>query len=341
MKRQRGLSLVELMIGVAIALFLTAVIATVYVNSKGVWRNNAALARLQEQARFALDTMSTDIRLAGYRGCGTGTTPVNTLNSTGFVYDYTKGIFGNDTAVGGSTWSPTLNSAISGLSPAPATGRDVVTVWTAREGAAYVTGTMPNTSAHIPVAMPNRLNQFDIVIVANCSASAITQVVNANPGGSVSVVHNIGLGTPGNATVNLGYSFGPDAQILKLNSVTYYVAPSTLHSGINALWRYSVPSLTGAAQPEELVQGVDNLQIEYGEDTDGDKVANVWRTANAVADWTQVVAAKIYLLMVSPETNVTTKPQPYTFYNTAYSGPTDRRFRSVFSMVVNLRNRTP
>jgi type IV pilus assembly protein PilW len=340
MKYQRGLSLIELMIGVAIALFLTAVIGTVYINSKGVWRNNAALARLQEQARFALDAMSTDIRMAGYRGCGTDTTPVNTLNSTGYVYNYTKGIYGNN-YVSGTTWSPALDAAISGLSPAPLAGRDVVTIWSTRDAAAQVDPPyMVNTSADLHVGANNSLSQFDIVIVQDCSASAIMQVTNSNPSTSGSVVHNTGLGTPGNSTKNLQHIFGPDATILKLSSITYYVAPSTLHSGLNALWRYAVPSLTGAPQPEELAQGVDDLQIEYGEDTDSDQVANVWRTADAVTDWTKVVAAKLNLLLVSPENNVTTRPQPYTFYGTSYT-PSDRRFRSVFSTVINLRNRTP
>lgn len=339
MTRYRGFGLVELMIGVAIGLFLTAVIATVYVNSKGVWRSNAALARLQEQARFALDEMARDIRHAGYRGCGTDTTPVNTLNSSAFLYDYGKAILGNDAS--GASWSPALDSAISGLSPAPLPGRDVVTVWAAFDAAAQVTEPyMPNTSADIHVAPGNRLQQFDVVVVQDCSASAIMQITNANPSTSGSVVHNMGLGVPGNSTKNLQHVFGPDATILRLSSITYYVAPSQLHPGINALWRYSVPSLTGAPQPEEVATGVDNLQVQYGEDTDGDKVINVWRTAGMVADWNNVLAARVNLLLVSAENNVTTSPQPYTFDGTTIT-PADRRFRSAFSVVVNLRNRTP
>ncbi|MEO1767975.1 PilW family protein [Thiobacter aerophilum] len=340
MKRDHGFGLVELLIGVAIALFLTAVIATVYVNSKGVWRNNAAVARLQEQARFALETMSRDIRMAGYRGCATDTTPVNTLNSSSsFFYDYTKVILGNDATA--ASWAPALDPAVSGLSPSPLAGRDVVTVWAAFDAGAQVTPPgMPSTSADIHVGAGNKLRQFDIVLAQDCAASAILQITNANPGTSGSVVHNTGLGTPGNSTKNLGHIFGPDATLLRLASITYYVAGSSIHPGINSLWRYTVPALTGAPQPEEIAVGVDNLQLEYGVDTDGDQVANVWQKAASVSDWTKVVAARINLLLVSPENNVTTSPQPYTFDGVVYV-PADRRFRSTFSVAVNLRNRTP
>lgn len=342
MKRNQGFGLVELMIGVAIALFLTAVIATVYINSKGVWRNNAAVARLQEQARYALDRMATDIRMAGYRGCGTGTVPVNTLNSSShFFYDYTNVIFGNDAS--GASWSPALDPAIATVSPAPLAGRDVVTVWSAFDAAAQVTTPyMPDTSADIHVGAGNALKQFDIVIVQDCSASAIMQITNANPS-SGSVVHNTGVGVaaPGNATKDLKHKFGADATILRLSSITYYVAPSQIHPGINALWRFAVPSLTGGApQSEEIALGIDDLQLQYGVDTDKDQVANVWQTAASVSDWANVVAVRINLLAISAENNVTTSPQPYTFDGTTYT-PTDRRFRSGFSMVVNLRNRTP
>ncbi len=41
----------------------------------------------------------------------------------------------------------------------------------------------------------------------------------------------------------------------------------------------------GASDAEELVRGVENMQIEYGEDLDANWTADVYRTADAVANW--------------------------------------------------------
>ena len=66
--RQRGLSLIELMIGVAIALFIVAGGSTLLV---GHLRENRALlldARLTQDLRTAADVITRDLRRAGYWG---------------------------------------------------------------------------------------------------------------------------------------------------------------------------------------------------------------------------------------------------------------------------------
>ncbi len=63
----RGLSLVELLIAVAIGLFLTAVIANIYLGTKQTYRTQEDLSRLQEEGRYALELLQRSLRLAGYR----------------------------------------------------------------------------------------------------------------------------------------------------------------------------------------------------------------------------------------------------------------------------------
>lgn len=62
------MTLIELMVAMAIGLFLTWGAIQVYLQSKNNYRMAEIVARLQENVRFALETMEPDIRLAGFWG---------------------------------------------------------------------------------------------------------------------------------------------------------------------------------------------------------------------------------------------------------------------------------
>ena len=66
--RQSGLSLVELMVALIIGSLLIVGAVTVYANSRTTYAVNEAVARLQEQGRYALSVVEPDIELAGYYG---------------------------------------------------------------------------------------------------------------------------------------------------------------------------------------------------------------------------------------------------------------------------------
>ncbi len=65
----RGMTLVELMVGLAIGLFLVAVMSTMYLGSRSTFVAQESGARLQENGRFAMDTIANDLRMSGFRGC--------------------------------------------------------------------------------------------------------------------------------------------------------------------------------------------------------------------------------------------------------------------------------
>ena len=79
--RQRGLSLIELMVGVTIALFITVAGGSLLV---GHLRENRALvleARLTQDLRTAADVITRDLRRAGYWGhAGAGANPYAALS---------------------------------------------------------------------------------------------------------------------------------------------------------------------------------------------------------------------------------------------------------------------
>ena len=64
-----GFSLIELMIAMLIGLVILNGVIQVVISSKRSYLDNQAISQIQENARFALDTLSREVRMAGYFGC--------------------------------------------------------------------------------------------------------------------------------------------------------------------------------------------------------------------------------------------------------------------------------
>ncbi len=119
MKRQRGLSLVELMVAILISSLLLLGVLQLFSNSTESDRTANALALVQDSGRVAIEIIGADARRAGYQGCssianettvGTLTFPKDALaaaeNSVTFRYataDDTGTLFGGNKACDGTT----------------------------------------------------------------------------------------------------------------------------------------------------------------------------------------------------------------------------------------------
>ena len=114
--RQRGVTLIELMISLVISLMVLAGASIVLVNANKSNRLQEGLLGLQENARFAFDRINQDLSASGYTGCNdSASTDVsgnllvtNTLTNTGDArYDFANAIDGSDN--GGVNGSDTLS----------------------------------------------------------------------------------------------------------------------------------------------------------------------------------------------------------------------------------------
>lgn len=76
----------------------------------------------------------------------------------------------------------------------------------------------------------------------------------------------------------------------------------------------------------ELVEGIESLQILYGEDVDGDNVPNYFVDASSITGWAQVISIRFILTARTLEKNITTDG--------------DRVTRD-FTSTITLRNRLP
>ena len=118
--------------------------------------------------------------------------------------------------------------------------------------------------------------------------------------------------------------------MIELQTVTYSIANGA--SGEPSLFR------TEFGTALELVEGIEEMQILYGVDSDNYQFANQYLSSNNVADFEDVVSIRVMLLVRSIDDFVAEAPQTYSF-NGAQTTPADRRLRQVFTATVALRNR--
>lgn len=341
LRKQRGLTLVELMIAMTIGLLLLGGITSIMISSRQTYRVNEALSRMQDNARYAFQVLSRDIRMAGYFGCvGSDVDPLNVLNGpTDFLWNFKQTIYGYE-ATSATAWNLTPDSSIT----SPLGGRDIIVVRGASgDGTSAPVKIlehpgMPGSpgSANLKVSLSSGLAEGDVVMASDCLGAAVFQISEINTaGGFDNVVHNTGAAIPGNSENTLGKEY-TGGEILKVTTRSYYIRTNDM--GRPALYRK-----VGTADAEEVVEGIENMQIQYGEDTNGDITADIYRKADAVADWGKVVSVRVNLLMQTIDDNIAGAKQPYT-----YDGDTvvaadvpDRRLRQVYSTVITLRNRAP
>ncbi|VAX10060.1 Type IV fimbrial biogenesis protein PilW [hydrothermal vent metagenome] len=343
---QHGVTLVELLIAVVLSLFLVGGILEIFISNNQLFRVQEAQSRVQENARFALEFLPRNVREAGFSGCR----PIEQMNVQS-IADAPMPAFGAASAISGheatttSAWAPVLPASISGTVIG---GTDVLTIQKGSSCGATLTGNLGASDASIQITAPNScgISPGDALMIADCEDAHIFRATNVltPSGGTHTIAHEIdsntsthfcinqtgGAGACGTGNAKL-YSF--DAELLQFTSVTYFIR--TGFGGRNALW---MVDNTVAGSAIEMVEGIENMQVTYGIDTNADDIADSYETADNVTDWSQVISAEIRLLLETQEDSITTGNQTYTYNNTTLSA-TDRRLRRVFTTTVGLRNR--
>jgi type IV pilus assembly protein PilW len=346
LRKQHGLTLIELMVAMIIGLVLIAGVVQIYLSTKQSYRLQENLGRMQENARFALDFISYDARMAGYRGCAGPDTPLtNTLNNnTSFAWNFRTAVQGFSRSADGN-WTPGTPPTV--IANDAVVDSDVLVTRTAEGPGVRVTnhpagGNDPNLpgSANLQVPANHGFKQCDILMVTDCEEAAVFQVTSVASGNAL--VHNTGAvpqcsGGPGNATKQLGKNYEVSGEVIRLTTKVYYIRMGA--GGLPGLWMQS-----GAGPSQELIQGVERMRVLYGVRT-ALSDALVYRPAANVSDWGDVVSIRVSLLVQSPENNIVTEQQQYIFPGSSGNPETidasDRRLRQVFASTIGLRNRLP
>lgn len=350
--QQHGLTLIELLIAMTIGLFIAGAVSALYINTRSGFNYLEEVSRIQETGRFAMDTISRDIRMAGYNGCGKDTTLVNVVTgaSTGPFLNFSIPIRGYGDGVAFPS-AITNAGAISGTDAIVLLGTDT--------SSELVVQNHNPSSAQIDTNT-HSVKPGEILLITDCAKASIFQVTGPtnNNNNATNVVHNTGTGTPGNCTKFLGascgstpvsYTYKPGSSLMRVYSNAYFIANSSLNNGTRSLWSLALEGNTGgSASARELLVGVSDMQINYGLDMNGDGSADQYVTANIVesgGNWGKVIAVRVSLLVASTRTNVATGKQSYAFQTSSGSTtestvtPGDGVLRQAFSETVVARNR--
>ncbi|NLC61398.1 MAG: prepilin-type N-terminal cleavage/methylation domain-containing protein [Gammaproteobacteria bacterium] len=384
-REARGLSLIELMIALVIGTILMLGVMQVFGASRAAYQLAEGMGRSQENARFAIDFLQRDIRMAGHFGCvndqaharnsppGMTTTfaaPAHPgldfgVSIQGYEADGTAPgasiTLTESPSAGGTAYTPGLPAEIDAATANRIAGSDILVLrYLAPEG-------VPITNIGGSIAAPVfefEAGRWDVLRsgvtdpglfgVADCLHTVVFQAAAVDPAaGSVTAG-----AAPNNAVADFSTAFTAGQSLLyRAESVVYYV-------GLNGSGRPSLYRTRFSAGPagalttdvQELVEGVENLQLLYGQDRvvdpaleptgfiDRQVVASSVPTGTfSLADsWRRVGAVQIGLVVVSPDRAGAPTAALGDELNAAgvsYTAPADGRYRASYQTTIALRNR--
>jgi len=325
MKKERGFSLVELMVAIVIGLILVAGVIELFINNRQMYRVQDNYARLQENGRYALSILGDAIESTGFSGCSSrsGNDLQNTLTSfTQLQRDYDTLITGH--AYQTSNWSPVLPTDIQTKLPLP--NSDILTIRNIQSPDARITGSSGN---QINVNNDSGFKEGDFVLAHDCEISAVFEL-NGVGSNTLTITAD---------SAAFDYEFKAGARVHKIDTNTFFIRENPNNQP--ALYRFN-----SALGLTELIDGIEAIKLQFGISETGDNgSADYYASADGISatEWDGVVSVRISLLLVSSERNLTTSE--YTFSDDSdfsdYTVEEDGRLRRVVSRTITLRNRTP
>lgn len=288
--KHRGFSLVELMIAMALGLFLTGAALSVMLSNRQAFRTAENLARVQENARTAFELMARDIRASGGNACGANqVTNVLTNANLDWWANWTPGsLRGFENSQAGD-----LAQAIVPVGNNRVAGSDAILLLSGNMNQVIVAAT--HNSAAVPpnfrvTTAQHGFGQGSILMACDSRSAAIFEVTNLPVG--TTIEHAAGGPAPGNVRSSLAplppyaaYKLENGAFLSRLHAAFWYVGNNG--RGGNSLYRVSVDG-TAVPQVDEVIEGVaaaGTLQIEYLQRDLNTLVLSNWINAAAVTNW--------------------------------------------------------
>jgi type IV pilus assembly protein PilW len=328
-----GFSLVELMVALALSLLLLLGVVAIFSSSRVSYESTDQLSRIQESGRFALDEISRRVRSAGFTGCSRQP-------------NFTSSALRNSEVL---QWA-FMRGAVEGSDGATPNDSDVVVVRGARMDFQPVRVTTDMGDPQLPLVVENT-NGFsvnDVAVAYSCEGQSFFQVTGVGANTLAHAVVAASATTPGNAFATTNYPFRQGAEVAPVETAVYFVGPSPPLAPTDPAPPAAARSLyrrVNFGPTEELVQGVEQMQAEYGFDDEGDRLVDRYIPASAVTNWDRVLAVRVALLVRSVDQYGTdTDRRTYQLLSEATGtrvvAPGDRRLREVFTVTASIRNRT-
>lgn len=293
---QAGLSLIELMIAMTIGLLIMAGLANLFVQSKQSFRQDNLISRMQEDARFAMSQLYSDISMAGFFGPMESVSIVNegTVPTTAPFDTYGNPLYALDNVASAVAldWTAALDDVVPGT--------DAISV---------------------------RRVEGDTTAVGDLAAGTYYLETNGQSGNIV-----LGSEAPSGMANATYWEYVP--------SIWYIRSWCRSGDGVPSLVRRYRDS--SGVVTDCMAAGIEDLQIEYGLDTDGDLVAESYQSTDITnANAQQLAAVRIHMLSrsVDPDRQYN-NTRTYDIANAATYTPADSFYRRVYTTTVQTRNPT-
>jgi len=320
-KQSYGFSLVELLVAMLVGLIIVSGAFSLHSGTRKTQAVNEAQMDMVADARFAIEMIAYDLRHAGMWG---GTNKASLIDCK-------------------STDAACTATAAGDIPPSSVAG-DCAAGWyydlSFPVFATDDTSGNPYSASCIP-GSEKYLAGTDVLEVRYADSNVPAVLLSNQPYVRSNFINGrIFVGSA--APVIESYDPGPMTQNHELHAYAYYVSDYTdvVGDGIPSLRRVALVN-GPALQNQTLISGVSDLQVQFGEDVNGDEAVDRYVNPNDVSDWSAVYAAKIWLLMRSDnkQIGVDTKKSFSMAGGAAktYGGQDDYRYFMV-SSVVNLRN---
>lgn len=320
-----GFSLIELMVAVSISLVLLVGLIQIFISSKRSYNIQDSIARMQENGRYAVELLSSNLRSAGYIG---GNADVTTINSTlGLATPDGNCVSNND-----GQWGRMIARGVFGINDA-LTGYNCITPTASTpQNGQYLNGDVLTIRYTTPVNLEpdepiSKRGYGRGYYLKSSPMDGQLQLVNS----TTADIDSFFLALTDNP---VSYN--------KVEAYTYYSGFQQADCNGNAtpvptLYRLAL-STNGTPQQQEMVRGVENLQVQYGIDDNDDGSPDQYHNANTVADWSQVKSVRLWLLIRDE-----CQSGGYQNNNTYVMGdsdlPVDDNFRRhLYTTTVMLRN---
>lgn len=351
------------MIALTLSAIVTVGVIQLFTANSETYNLMQGQSRMQESARFALDFMGRAIQQAGYKGCFSQNEDVFTTiqPETNIPYEFNlmRGLEGYDaTAV---DWNPDITTEITSFIAANAidtsavvSGTDVLTVRYASQNEGLLVTDLLTSTEDVEIDVPASGLEFaldDLALIHDCEKSTIFRITELLPdtpnAGEATIGHDTNdTDATRNSIEKLAEvnTYETDAAVSAIRTSTFFIAPG---AGINnagdtplSLWRKF-----GTDGPVELVEGVEDLQILYGLDSDNDGAPNQYVVANLVTDYTDVVTVRIAVTVNSvDDVGATSEPTHGCDWDggeqPCYAGELrDGLIRRTFHQTIQIRNK--
>ena len=318
--RIRGFTVIELMIAMVLGLLLGSAIITVFVENRRSFNRDDAIMRMQDDGRQAVRELVNDLSMAGFWA--------DLVVPTTIVPD------------------ASLNVAID---CGPAVPNWIYQAVTPGTNNSHSITTVDNATGATANANFNCINAAEVA--PGTDVIAIKRVAGAEVAPAAITANTVYLRT--NGTLGMLYqepAAVPPAVAIPAPFRDWEYRPSIYYirnfavvagDGIPTLCRKALQY--GGGNPtmidECLAQGVEDLQVEFGLDTNADGEPNIYVPNPTFAQMQSAVTARIFVLSRSADPDDRyTNPKTYQISNAPAYTPADSFYRRVYSVTVSLKN---